>query len=392
MTNTPGNMQERMSRRTASLEGIQQRGLEFARVGFYRYKFDGTVLSMDRNTLKLLDLSGTYTPDQVVGMQIGDMLVYTGKPGRLRERLRKSREVRGFEYPYRTLSGKDRCAVHNSFVIEDAELGEEVVQVICMDITELHETRQKLEKLNAELEHRVQQRTAELEAANSELRTFASSVSHDLKAPLRTVDGFSEVLLEDFGKSLGEEAKEHLLRIRNACGKMGALIEGLLGLSRVTQRELEYGDVNLSELAAARIRRLRDLDPARKVETTIAKDIRAEADIILVGLVIDNLLDNAWKFTRTVSAARIEFGQQIDKNGERVFYVGDNGVGFDPAYADRLFTTFQRLHDPGEYDGEGIGLTTAKRIVNRHGGRIWAESQPNEGATFFFTLGPEPCG
>jgi signal transduction histidine kinase len=241
--------------------------------------------------------------------------------------------------------------------------------------------------LHAALDRRVRERTAQLEAALSELEAFSYSVSHDLRAPLRAIDGFGLALLEDFGPMLPEEAKGYLHRMRAATGRMGRLIDDLIELSRVTRQEMRREPVDLSGLARAALEELRRSEPGRQVDVSIAEGLVADADPRLLRVALDNLLGNAWKFSSRTEGARIDVGVRV-VDREAVFFVRDNGAGFDMAYGDKLFGAFQRLHAAGDFPGTGIGLATVHRIVQRHGGRIWAESRVGAGATFFFTLGP----
>ncbi|HEY89616.1 MAG TPA: GAF domain-containing protein [Thermoflexia bacterium] len=236
-----------------------------------------------------------------------------------------------------------------------------------------------------ELEERVAERTAELTAVNRELESFSYSVSHDLRAPLRSIDGFSQVLLEDYQEQLDALGKDYLHRVRTAAQQMGRLISDLLRLSRTTRGEMHREEVNLSELVQKIAADLCRLQPARKVEFVIMPDLRAYCDGRLLQAVLENLLGNAWKFSAKHDRARIEFGLQA-QDGERVYFVRDDGAGFNMAYADKLFGAFQRLHRMTEFEGNGVGLATVQRIIHRHGGRIWAESAVEKGATFYFTL------
>ena len=241
-------------------------------------------------------------------------------------------------------------------------------------------------RLNAELEQRVQERTAQLEYTNQELEAFCYSVSHDLRAPLRSIDGFSQALLEDFPQNVPEEARRYLSRIRSSTQRMAQLIEDLLNLSRVSRAELQRQEVDVTEIARSVIAELRGRDPKRSVEVQVWDGMRANGDARLLRAALENLLGNAWKFSEKAAAARIEVGALTDR-GVTTYFVRDNGAGFDMAYADKLFGAFQRLHSVNEYAGTGIGLATVQRIVHRHGGRIWADAKPGQGAVFFFTLG-----
>lgn len=255
------------------------------------------------------------------------------------------------------------------------------------EVTERRRAEEEVMRLNAELEKRVRERTAQLEYTNSELEAFCYSVSHDLRAPLRAIDGFSQALTEDFPKDVPEDAQRYLSRIRSSTQRMGQLIEDLLNLSRVSRVDLERRDVDVSELARQVMNDMQHREPERKVEVLIWDGMRADADPRLLRAALENLIGNAWKFTSKAEAPRIEVGSVRD--AERVtFFVRDNGAGFDMAYANKLFGAFQRLHSATEYSGTGIGLATVQRIVHRHGGRVWADAQPGKGAAFFFTLEP----
>ena len=246
----------------------------------------------------------------------------------------------------------------------------------------------RLHDLIGTLEQQVRERTTQIEAANRELETFSYSVSHDLRAPLRSLDGFSRALLEDYGPDLTGTAQDYLRRIRAASQRMGQLIDDLLGLAHVSRVGLLRRPVDLSAIADSIARELRQGDPTRQAEISIASGMRASGDARLLQIALQNLLQNAWKFTSTRPVARLECGETM-KDGVRTYYVRDNGVGFDMTYAHKLFGAFQRLHTTAEFPGTGIGLATVQRIVHRHGGRVWAESQVEGGSTFYFTLADE---
>ncbi len=254
------------------------------------------------------------------------------------------------------------------------------------DITEQEEARAEIQRLNSDLELRVQQRTAELMASNRELESFAYSISHDLRTPLRGIDGFSHLLAEEYGDRLDAQGRSYIERVRSAAQRMGSLIDDILHLARITRQEMRWKMVDLSRLAAESIQEISRASPGRNMEISIAQGCMAHGDPQLLREALQSLLENAWKYSHKNPQARIEFGSEtID--GKLVYFVRDNGVGFDSQYAGRMFAPFQRLHSPEEFGGNGIGLATVARIVSRHGGRVWADAMPGEGATFRFTLG-----
>ncbi len=263
----------------------------------------------------------------------------------------------------------------------------------CTDIEEhkrteeaLQENQEQIRQLNAELEQRVIERTMELAAANKELESFSYSVSHDLRSPLRSIDGFSQALLEDYNDKLDAQAQNYLQRVRAASQRMAQLIDDMLNLSRVSRGEMRREEIDLSQMARDIAEQLQRGQPERVVEVEIADGIKARGDDRLLRIALENLLGNAWKFTSKQASSKIEFGAQAGDAGEDVFFVRDNGAGFDMAYADKLFGAFQRLHSTEEFEGTGVGLATVQRIIRRHGGRIRAESEPGRGAIFYFTL------
>jgi len=264
--------------------------------------------------------------------------------------------------------------------------GKALIAGSAADFTERKQAEEHIVELNAKLEQRVADRTVQLQASVKELEAFAYSVSHDLRTPLRSIDGFSKEVLEQYGNKLDPHAKSDLERVRAASQHMGRLIDDLLNLSRLTRSEMTWQTVDLSAVAEAVAAQLQKSQPERKVQFLIASGLKVQGDANLLRIALDNLLINAWKFSRKRPEARIEFGQTISPEGEPVYFVRDNGAGFDMTYVNKLFGPFQRLHVASEFEGTGIGLTIVQRIVQRHGGRVWAEGAVGKGATFYFTL------
>ncbi len=262
--------------------------------------------------------------------------------------------------------------------------GSPLILEMDLDITAWRRAEREVKDLNATLERRVAERTAELQTANRELESFAYSVAHDLRAPLRGLDGFSLALLEDFGPQLDDQARQYLLRIRGAAVRMGQLIDDLLNLSHLVRVDLSKEEVDLSGLAAAVAAMLQNAKC--EADFIIQPGLSAECDLDLLRVVFENLLGNACKFSAGRHPARIEFGATVEM-GHTVYFVRDNGVGFNPAYANKLFVPFYRLHGANEFPGNGIGLAIVERIIRKHGGKVWADGKVDEGATVYFTLG-----
>jgi light-regulated signal transduction histidine kinase (bacteriophytochrome) len=256
---------------------------------------------------------------------------------------------------------------------------------------EIQQRDSALQKAHDELEERVSDRTRELVTSNQELEAFSYSVSHDLRAPLRSIDGFSQVLMEDYADKIDAQGIETLQRVRAATQKMSVLIDDMLNLSRVSRSEMNKEDFDLSAVSRSIAEQLQTSDPERNGEFVIENNLRVTGDPHLLRVALENLLGNAWKYTSRRDHARIEFGR-CERHGQAVYFVRDNGAGFDPQYASRLFEAFQRLHSAAEFPGTGVGLATVDRIVRRHGGAIWAESAVEKGATFYFTLSTMPAG
>lgn len=278
---------------------------------------------------------------------------------------------------------------------EEVKLLQELVDNLAFGIGNLRSRLERKQaqveilRLNAELEERVRQRTAQLEAANQELEAFSYSVSHDLRTPLSAIDGFSGLLAKDIraGGMTPARGQHYLTRIRAGVAQMGELINALLSLAQVSKTSLRWDSVNLSALAQEVLNGYHEREPGRSVQLQVAPDVQVQGDARLLRQVLDNLLGNAWKFSAGQPQTRIAFGREQGSEGQDVYVVRDNGAGFDMAYSEKLFGAFQRLHTVAEFEGTGIGLATVHRIVVRHGGKVWAESAPGQGATFYFTLG-----
>jgi len=333
---------------------------------------DGIIRSWNRGAERVFG----YAAEDVVGKHISLLL----PPGRqaeepaIVERLKNGERVESFETLRRRKDGQDIHASVTISPIHDSRGNVIGASKVARDITD----RKRAEEALA----RAKDAT---ETANRELEAFSYSVAHDLRAPLRGIDGFSHVLLEDYSEKLDAEGRRYLGRVRESAQHMAQLIDSLLSLARVNQGDVRREWVDLSELARATAERLRASQPERDVEFLITKGLTGTGDSRLLGVVLENLLANAWKFSRNTLKACIEFGCSRE-SGQSVFFVRDNGAGFDMAFASKLFGVFQRLHVSNEFEGTGIGLATVERIIRRHGGRIWAEAKVAEGATFYFTL------
>lgn len=330
-----------------------------------------------------------WTRAEILGRTSVEIGIWPNAEERARwvEAIRRTKRLRNYEARLNTKSG----AKHTVLVsVEEITLGGEACIVgMVHDITQRLEAEQEIRRLNADLERRVQERTSELTAANRELESFAYSISHDLRAPLRSIDGFSHLLAEEYAAKLDDKGQGYLERVRRAAQRMGKLIDDILELSRVTRQSMHRASVDLTRLSREVLDELAQSEGKRKVQLEIAEGLRATGDPQLLRVLVQNLLENAWKYTSRKPLARIVVGCEHASN-EKVYYVSDNGVGFDMVYADRLFVPFQRLHKPEDFEGTGIGLATVARIVHRHGGKVWAESAPGVGTTVRFTLPSAP--
>ena len=324
--------------------------------------------------------------DNVIGRPIRDIIgeeAFRSAEPMLRRALEG--EQVSYRATRRSRDGEDRIIEVESVPDRGADGTVRGAYALMRDITDQQRAEDEVRKLNAELENRVSERTAELTVANRELESFAYSISHDLRAPLRGIDGFSHLLAEEYGERLDALGHSYLERVRAAAQRMGALIDDILELSRVTRMGMQRMRVDLSQLALEAAEERSRASPGHAVEFSIQPGCFASGDPQLLRVLMQNLIENAWKYSSREPAPQIAFGSET-QGGEIAFSVRDNGVGFDMQYADRLFTPFQRLHKPEEFEGTGIGLATVARIVHRHGGRVWAEAAPGQGATMRFTL------
>ena len=341
----------------------------------------------DNETLRFLIVNDEavrrygYSREEFTRMQFTELWPPEGIPALMETLRQKAADFRG-QWRHRRKDGSvlEVETIRRPVMFQ----GRPATLVMSADVTERRQAEAEIRRLNEELEQRVQERTSQLQAINHELEAFCYSVSHDLRAPLRSIRGFSEVLLDRYSAGWDARGQEYLRRICQSSDQMDKLIEDLLKLSRVNRSELRWQRVNLTELARAITTELMKTEPQRAAEFVIAPNLVTQGDERLLRLALDNLLQNAWKFTSNQPRARIEFACLAEP--QPAFYVRDNGAGFDMAYADRLFGVFQRLHSASEFPGTGVGLATVQRIINRHGGRAWATGAVDKGATFYFTL------
>jgi PAS domain S-box-containing protein len=360
--------------------------LQAGHIGTWHYDMEALRLSCDDELLHLHGLDAGQPIDTLAGLLARVHAEDRARVAQAFARCAGEGEPLDIEYRVLPADGEARVLAARGHARHDLAADAREAAGACWDITERRQSEYLIRNLNQSLEQRVAERTVQLEAAVKELEAFSYSVAHDLRGPLRGLDGFSQILMEDYGTRLDADAQGHLQRIRSASQRMGSLIDNLLELSRLMRADMEPVPVDLGRMAGEIAAELRREEPARNVDVTIAPGLVALADPTLARVILDNLLRNAWKYTAKTAEARIVFESQPARDGGTEFVVRDNGAGFDMRFAGKLFQPFQRLHHARDYAGTGVGLASVARAVQRHGGRIRAEGKVGQGATFWFTL------
>lgn len=332
---------------------------------------EGKITDVNEATIKMTGISRA----KLIGTDFSNYFTEPEKARTVYQQVFAQKSVTDYPLTIRHLDGKLTDVLYNASVYKDEHDNVLGVFAAARDVT-----------VQKQAEQEIRQRTVELQAANRELEAFSYSVSHDLRAPLRSIDGFSQALLEDYAARLDDQGKDYLQRIRAATQRMGHLIDDMLALARVTRAEMQFEVVDLSALAADVLSELQKNEPGRKIDWYIQPGLRVSGDIRLLRMVLVNLLGNAWKYTARQPQPRIEFDAQQNADGTMEFFVRDNGAGFDMTYADKLFGVFQRLHTAAEFPGTGVGLAIVQRIIHRHGGQVRGVGMPDHGATFYFAL------
>ncbi len=379
-----GRRAGRRAEKALKLSELRYRRLfESAKDGIIILNADsGRIIDANPFLQKLLD----YSLEELVGQELWEIAPFRDVAANKEafQRLQAEKYIRYEHLPLESKNGRwtDVEFVSNVYDVN----GDRIIQCNIRDITARRRMELEIASLTEGLERRVRERTIEIEALNAELATFSQSVSHDLRAPLRHIESFSKLLIEDYADKLDGEGRDYLMRIAGSAARMGQLIADLLRLSQTTHGQMAVESVDLSALAGSVIAELRRGEPNRRADVIVAPELVVEGDPHLLAAVLENLLGNSWKYTSHHPSARIEFGV-TERDGSRVFFVRDDGAGFDMTKAGDVFGAFQRMHDAGEFEGTGIGLATVQRIVHRHGGHAWAESEVERGATIYFTLG-----
>jgi len=358
------------------LESVQEGYFELDLAGNFTFFNDSLCRIYNYSKEELMDMNYRHYTDKETrknGFHEFNKVYNTGEP------------LKGFTWPIIGKDGTKRYVETSASLLKDSSGKPIGFRGILHDITARKRAEEELKKYREQLEGLVQERTIKLEASNKELEAFSYSISHDLRAPLRAIDGFSQALLEDCEDKLDLQSKDYLIRIRAATQRMSTLIEDLLNLSRITRSEMSMEKVNLTRIVRSVINELQNSQPQRHVKIRIADGLEDIADSRLISIALENLMSNAWKFTAKQSEALIEFGSTRE-GSKKVYFIRDNGAGFEMTYMDKLFAPFQRLHTIDEYPGTGIGLATVRRIIHRHGGKVWAEGHTGKGATFYFSI------